>query len=278
MNKKIIKNKKEQRLSKLIASELGLSFGGAQKIIRAKDVKVNNLRVGMDIVLKLGDEIEVYYSKSELEIIFENKDIVVVNKPRNIETVSELEDDLLRKLSEQMGISLFAVHRLDRNTQGLVIFAKNLESKKALDNAIKNRDIEKYYIAKVVGVPEIKEQNLIAFLKKDKDNSLVYVSDNKRVGYEEIRTNYKLLESEGDFSILEVSLITGKTHQIRAHLSHIGFPILGDEKYGNCLINKKMKRRQQCLCAYKIILHFKEGYLSYLDGKVFELDKSKIKI
>lgn len=278
MNKKIIKNKKEQRLSKLISSELGLSFGSAQKIIRAKDVKVNNLRVGMDIVLKLGDEIEVYYSKSELEIIFENKDIVVVNKPRNIETVSELEDDLLRKLSEQVGVSLFAVHRLDRNTQGLVIFAKNLESKIALDNAIKKRDIEKYYIARVVGVPEIKEQNLVAFLKKDKDNSLVYVSDNKLVGYEEIRTNYKLLESEGDFSILEVSLITGKTHQIRAHLSHIGFPILGDEKYGNCMINKKMKRRQQCLCAYKIILHFKEGYLSYLDGKVFELDKSKIKI
>lgn len=278
MNKKIIKNKKEQRLSKLISSELGLSFAGIQKLIRSKDIKINGVRVGKDIAIGVGDEVEIFYPETVVDVIFENDDIVVVNKPRGIETVSETQEDLLKILNKQLGKSLFAVHRLDRNTQGLVIFAKNFDAKFALDEAIKNRNIKKYYLARVVGVPKIKEQNLAAYLKKDEKNSIVYVSDNRLDGYDEIKTNYRVLESDGNFSILEVELVTGKTHQIRAHLSHIGLPILGDEKYGNNLVNKKMNKKQQCLCAYKLVFDLEMGYLSYLNGLVFELQKNKIKL
>lgn len=278
MNKKTIESKKEQRLSKLISSELGLSFSSIQKLIRSRDIKINGVRVGKDVTVRVGDEIELYYPEMVIDVIFENDDIVVVNKPRNIETVSDSQDDLLGILIKKLGGQLFAVHRLDRNTQGLVIFAKNLDAKQALDEAIKNRNIKKYYLAKVVGVPKIKNQNLLAYLKKDEKNSVVYVSDNKIDGYDEIKTNYIVLESDEEFSVLEVELVTGKTHQIRAHLSHIGLPILGDEKYGNNLVNKKMNKKQQCLCAYKLVFDLESGYLSYLNGLVLELQKNKIKL
>lgn len=278
MNKKTIESKKEQRLSKLISSELGLSFASIQKLIRSRDIKINGVRVGKDVTVCVGDEIEIYYPEMAIDVIFENDDIVVVNKPRNIETVSDSQDDVLEILNKQLGEQLFAVHRLDRNTQGLVIFAKNLDAKQALDEAIKNRNIKKYYLAKVVGIPKIKNQNLLAYLKKDEKNSVVYVSDNKFDGYDEIKTHYRVLESDEEFSVLEVELVTGKTHQIRAHLSHIGLPILGDEKYGNNLVNKKMNKKQQCLCAYKLVFDLESGYLSYLNGSVLELQKNKIKL
>ena len=103
------------------------------------------------------------------------------------------------------------------------------------------------------------------------------MSDKKLSGYEEIKTNYKKVSSDGGFSVLEVELVTGKTHQIRAHLSHIGYPILGDEKYGNDEINKKYKKKYQCLCAYKLKFNFdKNDYLSYMNGVVIELQKDKI--
>ena len=106
---------------------------------------------------------------------------------------------------------------------------------------------------------------------------MVSISDKKETGYEEIKTNYKVLEQVDDCSILEVELITGNTHQIRAHLSHIGYPILGDEKYGNAEINRMHKKKYQCLCSYKFIFHFEENnYLFYLNNKIVELDKDKI--
>lgn len=267
-----------QKLSKLMSDKLGISFAGIQKLIRNKDVKINGRRVAKDLNLAKGDNVEVYLSELNLKIFYEDDDIIIVNKPRRIETVSDDGEDLKRLLSRQIKTELFAVHRLDRNTEGLVIFAKNLEAKTALDEAIKNKTIEKFYLAKVVGIPEKKEDKLKAYLKKDQEKSLVYIRDNPENGYVEIKTNYRVIDVIDDCSILEIQLLTGKTHQIRAHLSHIGFPILGDEKYGNSIINKKHNKKFQCLCAYKYVLNFdKAGYLSRLNGVIVELDKKDIR-
>ena len=278
MTIKTIKCERNQKLSKLILDELGIAYNQIQKIIRNKDVKINSKRVSKDVDLVKGDIIEIYINEKPLDIVYEDDNIVIVLKPKNIETVSEFaNDDLKSKLSNQLKTEIYAVHRLDRNTQGLVIFAKNNEAKKSLDEVIKDRKLEKFYLAKVIGIPAKNSENLIAYLKKDEKKSLVSVSDKKETGYEEIKTNYKVLEQVDDCSILEVELITGKTHQIRAHLSHIGYPILGDEKYGNAEINRMHKKKYQCLCSYKFIFHFEENnYLFYLNNKIVELDKDKI--
>lgn len=279
MKVKNIKNTKKQRLSKLLSDELGLGFNKIQQLIRNKDAKVDGKRVSKDIDLDIDVSVEVYLKEKTIDIIFENKDILVVFKPRNIETVSEIDNENLKnRLEEQLTIKLFAVHRLDRNTEGLVIFAKNQVAKQCLDNAIKNRKLEKFYLAKVIGVPEKKEDKLIAYLKKDDKKSCVYVQDVHACGFEEIKTNYKTIKTDDEFSLLEIELVTGKTHQIRAHLSHIGYPILGDEKYGNNAINKKYNKRYQCLCAYKLVFHFEnDEYLNYLDSVIVELEKDTLK-
>ena len=275
---KKLKCEKNQKLSKLISDELGLGFNVIQKIIRNKDVKIDGKRVSKDIDVSIGTLVEIFYNDKPVKIVFENEDLLVAFKPRNIETISEeSNDDLLNKLMTELSKELFAVHRLDRNTEGLVIFAKNKKSKDCLDEAIKNRKLEKFYLAKVIGKLENKQEKLVAYLKKDEKRSQVFVSDNIQRGYEEIKTNYKVLNETGEFSILEVELVTGKTHQIRAHLSHIGHPILGDEKYGNSDVNKLCKKKFQCLCAYKLIFHFDEkDYLFYMNGTHVELSQNEI--
>lgn len=276
---KQIYNKKSRRVSKVLSEELGLGFNQIQRILRNKDVRISGKRISKDVEVDEDSLLEVYLEEIKIKIIFEDENIVIVFKPRNLETVKENgdHDDLLSILTKQIGISLYAVHRLDRNTEGLVIFAKNERAKFSLDNAIKNRNIEKYYLAKVVGKPNISNEHLVAFLKKDEKNSRVYVSLTQEKGYEIIKTNYKLISTNGEFSILEIELLTGRTHQIRAHLSFIGLPILGDEKYGNSEVNRKYNKKYQCLCAYKLIFHFdSDDYLHYLNGKTIVLDKNEI--
>ena len=117
---------------------------------------------------------------------------------------------------------------------------------------------------------------MTAYLKKDADKSLVFVSDKNGVGFEKIQTNYKVVEEYENSTLVDVELITGKTHQIRAHFAHIGHFVIGDEKYGDSKINKLFHKKKQCLCSYKLTFNFETGLLSYLDRKDFELDKTKI--
>lgn len=268
---------KDINLNKFLCSK-NISYNLVCKVIRAKDVKVNGKRIGQDIKLCAGDEVVVYLKdEQKFNIIFEDENIVVVFKPRCIETVSDLGEDLLSKLKQQLNQNLFAVHRLDRNTEGLVVFAKNEYAKISLDKAFKNRTIEKFYLALVFGEIKKQEDTLVAYLKKDEQNSLVKISDNSQNGYEKIITKYKVLKVPENLSLVEVELVTGKTHQIRAHLSHIGHFVIGDEKYGDSRVNKKYKKHYQELCAYKIIFHFEDNdYLSYLNNKEIKLDFKQI--
>lgn len=149
---------------------------------------------------------------------------------------------------------LYAVHRLDRNTAGLVVFAKTKETRNKLLYAFKHHQIGKCYLAIVVGVPSKTSDKMIAYLKKDSSKSMSFVSDMPKEGYDKIITNYKLLKTNEILSLLEVQIETGKTHQIRAHLAHINLPILGDEKYGNKQINKQYSLKKQMLVAYKLDL------------------------
>lgn len=270
----------KKKISELINSSLNLPYNTIRKILRNKDIKVSGKRVSQDIVVSANEEIVVYFQdfqKPKIDIVYQDENIVVVFKRRNIETVVDGEQCLQSLLSEQLGVQCYAVHRLDRNTEGLVVFALNSDSKNELDNAFKNRTIDKYYLALATGLFKNKEKILTAYLKKDAGQSLVYVSDIEKSGYEKIVTAYKVVGEYEDKSLVEVKLITGKTHQIRAHLAHIGHFIIGDEKYGDSKINKKYKKKYQCLCAYKIQFNFdKSSCLSYLDGMIIKLDEEKI--
>lgn len=273
---------KSQNLSSAILSNYpSLTFGMVQKLLRNKDIKINGKRVSVDIKIDVGDNVVFYINempKYKLDIIFEDENILVVFKKRKIETVSESSAyDLFELVQEYLKVQCFAVHRLDRNTEGLVVFAKNKKAKESLDFVFKNRTIEKYYLALVYGEFEKSSDNLVAYLKKFADKSCVDICSEKRNGYDKIQTNYKVLKCVKDCSLVEVKLVTGKTHQIRAHFAHIGHFVIGDEKYGDSLINKKFKCKFQNLCAYKIKFHFdKNNVLAYLNNKEIVLDKNKI--
>lgn len=257
------------------------------KALRNKDIKINGARIKENVTLEIGDELEIYIkdeilygkvSKFEIDlkaIIYDDENILVYNKPVEIEVQGKNgELGLEEALKKYTGADFFkACHRLDRNTEGLVIFAKNIESEELVLKMIKDHVISKYYKALVYGIPKNAAMTLKAYLFKDSKNSKVIISDKKLIGYQEIITKYKVLErfKEDNTSLLEVELITGKTHQIRAHMAHIGHPIVGDGKYGNNQINKKFKQKYQKLCSYKII--FNEGYgkLGYLKGKVIKI-------
>lgn len=256
------------------------------KALRNKDIKVNGIRIKDNVTLELGDELEVYikddiifgktfkFEVVEKDIIYEDENILVYSKPEEIEVQGKNgELGLEEAIKKHFKFSFFkACHRLDRNTRGLVIFAKNPESEETMLEMIKNHAIKKLYKALVYGVPKNKTMTLKAYLFKDKRNSQVLISEQKGKGYQEIITKYKVIEAYKDnTSLLEVELVTGKTHQIRAHLAYIGYPIIGDGKYGNNKINKQFNQRYQQLCSYKLVFEEAYGNLQYLKGKIIKI-------
>lgn len=254
----------------------GLSLNVLYKALRKKDIRVNDVRINENVIVHIGDQIKVYISDEQLEksshfeidVIYEDENICVVNKPIGIEVTGE---NSLTTLLEKSHSFIKPCHRLDRNTTGLVLFAKNEDALAILLDKFKNHEIEKHYKATVIGIPTKKQATLTAYLFKDAKKSLVYISDTPKKGYEKIITSYQVIEEnkKENTSILDVTLHTGKTHQIRAHLAHIGHPILGDGKYGNNEINKKFGLKTQQLTSYSLTFHFKSesGILSYLNGR-----------
>ena len=231
------------------------------KAFRKKDIRINNIKINKDSKVSAGDEVTIYIIDSILEgerkipIVYEDDYILVVNKPESINVVDE--DDtytLTKALKKLYGNQIEPCHRIDRNTKGLVIFAKNQEALLEMQQLFKNHKIEKYYLARVSGIFNQKKAIVKSYLFKDSKKSMVYISDLPKDGYKEIVTEYSVLfeDKKNNSSILEILLHTGRTHQIRAHLAHIGHPIIGDGKYGDNQINKKFERKSQDLYSYKL--------------------------
>ena len=250
------------------------SYSLVMKLIRKKDVKINGRRTGKDEQIIANDEISVYAEITDEraeKTIYEDENVLVSIKPKGI--TSEDFYGLIKKKRENARF----IHRLDRNTDGIMIFALNDTAEKELLKGFKDRTFKKYYITKAAGTFDKKEGTLVAYLIKNAEKAEVKIFDEPKKGSEKIITKYKVL-CEGDgFSILEIELVTGKTHQIRAHLSHVRHPIIGDGKYGYKSINDKFKEKSQVLTAYKTQLFFdKESPLSYLSGKTFEITTPSI--
>lgn len=272
-----VKNK--QLLSDCIAENTDLGFYRIQKIIKSKSVKINGIRTGADQNVQAGDTVHVYLAdreKNSVEVVYRDENILVVNKSAGVEVVGD--DSLTERINNILTDDVAVpVHRLDRNTMGLVVFALNKTAETELLNSFKEREIDKTYQCVVVGAPKQPKAKLKAFLFKDAKKSLVYISDTPKTGYVPIETHYTLQKKLGELSLLEVKLITGKTHQIRAHLAHVKMPILGDGKYGINKINHRYRVKTQLLCCTKITFHFAQGPLKYLDGKsvVLSVDLSQ---
>ncbi len=237
-------------------------------LLKNKEIKVNGVKVEQDVILQADDEVCYYLTekqqaKKAFHVVYQDENVIVVDKESGVNA-----EAVFAELSRLFSGCKF-IHRLDRNTQGLMVFAFGKNAEKELLNAFKERKVEKIYHALCFGKPKQNENVLTAYLKKDEEHALVRIYDAPMVGAEKIITEYKVFQTRENVSKLEIRLHTGKTHQIRAHLSHVGCPIVGDMKYGDKERNKGLQRARQQLVAKSICFAF-TGALSYLNGKRFQ--------
>ena len=220
------------------------------RLLKSGDIRVNGAKVRRNCPLNPGDEV-VYYTTPKMEskpshsVIYAGQSFTAVDKFSGVSTEA---------LARELG--LLPVHRLDRNTSGVILFASDAAAQQKLFGLFRERSISKEYIAVCKNAFARGEGDLTAYLRKDEARSFVTISDRPARGCEPIRTQYKVLEERGDIAMVSIILHTGKTHQIRAHMAHIGCPVLGDEKYGDESLNALYGAKRQLLCAYRLFFSF----------------------
>ena len=264
-----IVQKSEKLLRFLSKSLKSFSYSDLCIAVKNKDILVNRIRVKQDISLNVGDRVTVFLNqkKFKFKIAYQDENIVVFDKPKNIE-VCDGDYNLQTEYENYFGEHIFAVHRLDAGTSGLVIFAKTKKVENFLIQQFKSHNVTKYYYAVVSGKP--KQQEIFKdYLIKDAKKGIVKIVSKKEPNSFLIETSYSLVSQNAELSLLSVKIMAGKTHQIRAHLAYHKLPIVGDDKYGNKLINKKFKKTKQMLDAYKIVFDVDNtseyAYLNNLD-------------
>lgn len=307
----IKKNDAGQRLDKFLTKSVkGLPTSMMYKLIRTKKIKVNRKRTEQNYMLCEGDIVQLFIReeffdspekdtgalsriKHKLTIVYEDENIILLNKRPGVlvhEDTDGAENTLIMHLKaylyskgeydpkQENSFAPALCNRIDRNTGGIVIGAKNAEALRIMNEKIRDGQMNKFYLCLVHGTPKKKEDKLYAFLRKDSKNNTVEVRKDFFPGSKEIITGYRVLETRGDTSLLEVELFTGRTHQIRAQMAAIGHPLVGDGKYGVNREASKKGYKYQALYAYKLsfLKTDEKNLLSYLEGRSFSLNKEDI--
>ncbi len=296
-----------QRLDRFLAKAVPLLPASlAQKYIRIKRIKCNGSRIERDTRLNQGDVLQLYINDEffdkprednafltvatpKLTIVYEDDHILLVDKRPGLAVhphdgaeygrtlIDHIQAYLYQKREwrprEENAFTPALCNRIDRNTGGIVIAAKTAEALRVMNQKIKDRELDKRYLAVVEGTPSRKEGSLKGYLFKDAKKNRVFVTDTPQAGAKSCQTNYKVLASRNGLSLVECELITGRTHQIRAQFAHAGHPLLGDGKYGK--LDKRFDRNYQALYSYKLTFTFttNAGSLEHLNGKSFQVDK-----
>lgn len=301
----IQKDDADQRVDKFILKTMKtMPKSLMYKYIRNKKIKVNKKRCEISQKLQEGDTMQCYIAESffdverrdaffhvprELHIIYEDEHLLLVDKPQGLLAHSDskaIQDNLADRILHYLydahsyhpninqSFTPALAHRIDRNTQGIVIAAKTALALRFMNEKIRNREVEKKYVCIVEGRMTRKQDTLILYHKKQEGNK-ADIRQKETEGYQKIQTGYRVLAEKERYSLLEIDLLTGKSHQIRSVMSYLHHPIYGDVKYG---AKKTSSKAYQALCAYKIRFDFKQHdtIFEYLNGQTFELNQVNV--